>query len=52
MSLNAIKIQNQHLIMVMVKKWINSNDSKTCNNLWTFLVNSPRVEEKKREGIP
>ena len=52
MFLNTIKIQNQHLIKVMVKKWINLIDLKTCNNLWTFLVNSPRVEEKKQAGIP
>ena len=52
MLFNAMKIQNQHLIKVMVKKWIHLNDLKTCNNLWTFLVNSPRVEQKKQEGIP
>ena len=52
MFLNAIKIENQHLIKVMFKKWIHLNDLKTYNNLWTFQVNSPRVEEKKREGIP
>ena len=51
MFLNTMKIQNQHLIKVMVKKWIDLNDLKTCNNLWTFLVNSPRVEQKKQEGI-
>ena len=52
MFLNAIRIQNQHLIKVIVKKWTNLNDLKSCNNLWTFLVNSPRVEQKKQEGIP
>ena len=37
MFLNTMKIQNQHLIKDMVKKWINSNDFKHVTIYGRFL---------------
>ena len=43
-----MKIKNQHQGH---GQKMDLMDLKTCNNLWTFLVYSPRVEQKKQGGI-